>query len=172
MKEFLDPEEILKGLNLPNNLIAADFGCGSGGWAIPLAKILEKGKVFAIDILKEPLSALEGKIKFEKIKNISLITADVEKSVPLPGESCDFVLMANLLFQCENKRRVLEEGKRVLKAKGKLLIVDWIKDNPLTKEIEWLDFEEVKKILKELNFNLEKEFQIGNYHLAMFLTKE
>jgi len=172
MKEFLDPEEILKGLNLPNNIIAADFGCGSGGWTIPLAKILEKGKVFAIDILKEPLSALEGKIKFEKIKNISLITADVEKSVPLPEEGCDFVLMVNLLFQCENKRRVLEEGKRVLKTKGKLLIVDWIKDNPLTKEIEWLDFEKVKKILKELNFNLEKEFQIGSYHLALVLTKK
>ena len=48
-------------------MIAADFGCGSGGWAIPLAKKLEEGKVYAIDILEEPLSALRARAKLEKI---------------------------------------------------------------------------------------------------------
>ncbi len=169
--EFLEPEKVLKTLELKENLICADFGCGSGGWVIPLAKILKKGKVYAIDVLEEALSALKGKIRFEKLDNIEFILANVEKVVPLSDESCDWVLMTNLLFQCEDIEKVLKEGKRVLRKGGKILIVDWIKDNPLTKEIEWLDFEKVKKIAERLNLNLEKEWQVGEYHLALIFSK-
>ncbi|GAH20696.1 unnamed protein product, partial [marine sediment metagenome] len=40
---FLNPSEVLKQLKLKKDMIAADFGCGSGGWALPLAKKLEEG---------------------------------------------------------------------------------------------------------------------------------
>ncbi|PIP24588.1 MAG: hypothetical protein COX33_01180, partial [Candidatus Nealsonbacteria bacterium CG23_combo_of_CG06-09_8_20_14_all_36_125] len=53
LMEFLNPSEVLKQLNLKKNMVAADFGSGSGGWAFPLAKKLEEGKVYAIDILEE-----------------------------------------------------------------------------------------------------------------------
>lgn len=171
MPEFLDPQKILKQLELKKDMIAADFGCGSGGWAIPLAKILEEGKVYAIDILEEPLSALRGKIKLEKISNIETRRANVEKGTTLLSNSCDLVLMTNLLFECEDKKSILVEGKRVLKKGGKILIVDWLKDNPLTPEIEWLDFEEIKKMAKELDLKLEKEFEAGSYHWGLILEK-
>ena len=70
MESFLDPKDVLKQLKLRKNITAVDFGSGSGGWAIPLAKKLEDGLVYAIDILKEPLSALEGRASLEKIENI------------------------------------------------------------------------------------------------------
>lgn len=80
MEGFLDPKEVLTTkLNLRENMTAADFGCGSGGWVMPLAKILKKGRVFAIDVLEEPLSALRGKIKLEGLFNIEIKKADVEK---------------------------------------------------------------------------------------------
>jgi len=113
MNGFLNPNEVLKQVELQKSMIAVDFGCGSGGWAIPLAKKLEDGKVFAIDILEEPLSALRAKIKLEKVFNIEPIKADVEKTSRLTSESCDLVLMSNLLFQVEDIKKVLEEGKRV-----------------------------------------------------------
>mgnify|MGYP001611054209 FL=1 len=55
MNNFLNPTEILRQLELKKDMVACDFGSGSGGWAIPLAKILEEGRVYAIDILEEPL---------------------------------------------------------------------------------------------------------------------
>src|SRR3989344_4470940 len=169
MSNFLNPEEILKQLNLRKDMVAADFGSGSGGWVLPLAKILEDGQVFAIDILDEPLSALRSKAKAEKITNIQTIKSDAEKTSRLMSEFCDLVLMTNLLFQCENKRQILEEANRVLKSGGQLLIVDWQKDNPLTKEIERVDFGELKEIAKELNLKLEKEFEAGPYHYGLIL---
>lgn len=152
-------------------MVAADFGSGSGGWAIPLARILEEGKVYAIDILEEPLSALRAKVKIEKLFNVEARKADVEKGVTLLSNSCDLVLMTNLLFECENKKQVLEEGKRVLKKGGKILVVDWIKDNPLTSEIEWVDFDKVKEVAKDLGLGPEKEFEAGLYHQGLILTK-
>lgn len=130
MNGFLNPSEILKQLELRKDMVACDFGCGSGGWAIPLAKVLEKGKVYAIDILEEPLSALGARIKAEKISNIKIIRADVEAGSKLPDNFCDLVLMTNLLFQAEDIRGVLTEGKRVLKKRGKILAVDWKKEAP------------------------------------------
>ena len=171
MEGFLNPSEVLKKLELRENMIVADFGCGSGGWAIPLAKILEEGKIYAIDILEEPLSALRARVKIEKLFNIETRKSDVEKGTTLMSDSCDLVLMSNLLFECENKKQVLEEGKRVLKKGGKILVVDWIKDNPLTPEIEWVDFEEIKKIAQDLNLKLEKEFEAGIYHWGLILVK-
>ena len=171
MEGFLNPTEVLKQLPLRKNMVAADFGSGSGGWAIPLAKILEEGKVYAIDILEEPLSALRAKVKLEKIVNIETIKSDVEKGAKLLKESCDLVLMTNLLFECEDKKIILEEGKRVLKKGAKLLIVDWKKDSPLGPEKGRVSVEEVKKLAEELNLKVEKEFEAGLYHWGLILVK-
>jgi len=170
--EFLNPEKILEKLNLRENQIAADFGSGSGGWAIPLARILKRGKVFAIDILEEPLSVLSLKLKTEKIYNVEIRKADVEEKVPLLPESVDLVLMTNLLFECKNKRKVLEEGKRILKKGGKILVVDW-KEN-LPKEIgpeEKVKKEEIKEIAKELGLKLKEEFEAGDFHFGLIFEK-
>jgi len=169
MVEFLNPEKILEKLELNKEMIAADFGCGSGGWAIPLAKRVKW--VYAIDLLEEPLSALRSKMKMEKLFNIDPLRANVEEKTTLLSESCDLVLMTNLLFQVENLEKVFKEAKRVLKKGGKILVVDWKKDNPLTKEIEWVDFEKVKKIAKELGFELKEEFEAGTFHYSLIFVK-
>ena len=105
MEGFLKPEEILKNLDLKEEMTAADFGSGSGGWVIPLAKILKEGKVYAIDILEEPLSALKGKAGISNISNIITIRADLERDngSTLKDDSLDLVLITNLLFQAEEK---------------------------------------------------------------------
>jgi ubiquinone/menaquinone biosynthesis C-methylase UbiE len=169
-KEFLNPKKILEKLNLRKDLVAADFGCGSGGWVIPLTKILENGKIYAVDILEEPLSALNSKIKSQKIFNVEIVKGDVEKGTRLLRESCDLVLMTNLLFECENKKKVLEEGKRVLKKGGKLLIVDWKKESKIGPE-EKVSPEEVKKMAEDLGFKLEEEFEAGPHHWALVFSK-
>ncbi len=171
MEGFLDPNEVLKQLKLEEGMTAADFGSGSGGWVIPLAKQLDWGKVYAIDILEEPLSALRAKIKLEKIANIQIIKADVEKGIELFEESCDLVLMTNLLFEVEDKKKVLEEGKRVLRKGGRILVVDWKKEAPLGPKEGRVLPEEVKEIALDLNLRIEKEFDASLYHYGIILVK-
>jgi len=170
-QEFLNPSEVLKQLKLKKGMTAADFGCGSGGWALPLAKKLEEGKVYALDILEEPISALKARAKLEKILNIETIRADVEKRTPLSSNSVDLVLMTDLLFECEDKKMVLEEGKRVLKPGGKILVVDWKLDATIGPEEGRVSTEEVKKIAEDLNLKVEKEFEVGIYHWGLIVVK-
>ncbi|KPJ57102.1 hypothetical protein AMJ49_02190 [Parcubacteria bacterium DG_74_2] len=170
MNGFLNPSEVLKKLDLGKSLIAADFGSGAGGWAIPLARSLEEGKVFAIDILEEPLSVLNSKIKAQKLFNIEIVRGDVEKGTRLLNETCNLVLMTNLLFECENKKKVLEEGKRVLRKGGKILVVDWKKESLLGPK-EKVSPKEVKKLAQDIGLKLEKEFEAGPQHYGLLFSK-
>ena len=170
MEGFLNPSEVLKNFELRKDMVAADFGCGSGGWVIPLAKKLEDGKVFAIDILDESLSALRAKIKLEKILNIDVLKSDIEKTSRLLSNSCDLILMTNLLFEVADIKKVLEEGKRVLKKGGKILAVDWKKDVPFGPK-EKISPEKVKEIAKEIGLESEKEFEVSSYHWGLILVK-
>ena len=171
MQGFLTPNDVLGELKLSQGMKGADFGCGAGGWTIPLAKILEEGRVYAVEIQEEPLSALKAKANLERIHNIETMIADVEKGTSIPSGILDVVLMTNVLYQCYDKEGVIAEAKRVLKPGGKILIVDWIKDNPLTNELEKVDFDNIKFFAKSEGLKLEKEFQAGDYHLALILVK-
>ncbi|MBU0546760.1 MAG: class I SAM-dependent methyltransferase [Patescibacteria group bacterium] len=172
MKSFLKPESVLKKLKLKSDMRAADFGSGSGGWVIPLAKILEDGKVFAIDILEEPLSALKSKLKSTNIDNIETIQSSVEilNGSKLFPESCDLILMTNLLFQTEDKEVVLGEGERVLNSGGKILVIDW-KENVALGPKERISAKEVIKIVEKIGMKVEKEFEASPCHWGLILIK-
>ena len=169
---FLNPEKILKQIELHSEMIAADFGSGSGGWAIPLAKILKDGKVYAIDILEDPLSALKSRANLERINNIETICSHVESKNGslLKDNFLDLVLITNLLFEAEDKELVISEAKRVLKKKGKLLIVDWLPKATLCPKIT-TSAQEIKNLAQKLGLNIEKEFEAGNYHYGLFFSK-
>jgi len=173
MESFLNPEEVLNQLELRPDMTAADFGCGSGGFVIPLAKRLEDGLVYALDIQKEPLSALKSRALIESVSNIRLIRCDLEKpkGSTLPDFSLDLVLIINILFQAEKKDAIISEAKRVLKKQGKLMIIDWLPkatQGPLKGRISPV---EVKKITKNQGFELEKEFEAGRYHYGLVFKK-
>ena len=174
MPKFINPIEVLDKLNLKDDMVVADFGCGAGGWVIPLAKRLEQGIVYAIDIQEEMLSALESKLKVENIQNVRKILSNIEddKDLKLSPLSCDLILMTNLLFQVEDKKQIFKQANRVLKQNGKVLVVDWNKDAILSPDQKSVSQDEVKKIAKEFNFELKKEFSAGDYHYALVFEKK
>ena len=167
--EFLDPNKVIEELDLQEEMVVADFGCGSGGWVIPLAKKIEKAKIYAIDILEEPLSVLKAQIQNQKLFNIEVIRANVEskRNLSIEDKSCDLILMTNLLFQCEDKKLVLKQGKRILKSNGEILIVDWKDGVGLGPEQGKISADEVKKIAQEIDLKMKKEINAGKYHYAL-----
>lgn len=171
--EFLDPQSILSELEIRKNMIACDFGSGAGGWVIPLAKKLKKGKVYALDVQEEMLSALEGQAKIEGVFNIKTVLCDLEeiKGLKLGNNFADLILMTNLLFQLKDKEQVFKEGKRILKKKGEILVVDWKGESPFGPREGRITAGEVKKIAKDVDLKLKKEFEAGDYHFGLVFTK-
>jgi len=165
MSDFLNPQKVINEINLPEEASIADFGCGSGGWVIPLAKKIKDGKIYALDVLKEALSALKGKAEMEKVYNIRTVQCDVERGTDLQKGALDLVIMSNLLFQVDDKEAVIEEGKRALRRGGKLLIVDWIvKEDDAEKKID--------EKIKNKGFKFVKKIEAGSQHFAILYEKE
>ncbi len=126
---FMDPQKTVELFGIEKGNIVADFGSGAGYFVIPMAKIVNsKGKIYAVDILKSSLEIVSKKAQMENLSNIELVQADLEKenSTRIAESSVDFVVMANLLFQLENKASVFREAKRILKSGGKLIVIDWM----------------------------------------------
>jgi len=170
MGEFLNPAEILKKfLKLKEDMVVVDLGCGSGGWAIPLAKRLKDGKVYAVDIQQEPLSSLRAKAQTEKISNIETVWADAEQGTNLVRGSADLVLLTNILFQCNDKRRTLEEAKRIIKKIGRILVIDWNQNAPLGPAEGRVSKEDIKEIVQGIGLKVEKEFEASNFHWGLIL---
>jgi len=76
-----------------------------------------------------------------------------------------------LLFQIEDKKRVLTEAKRVLKKGGKILVVDWLPEALQGPREGRVSPDEVKKMAEDLNLKLEKEFKAGVFHYGLVFTK-
>ena len=170
---FINPEEVLDELDIEKQMLAADLGCGAGGWAIPLAKKLTRGRVYAFDIQEEMISALKSKAKLLRVFNIETILCDLEarEGVKLRDESMDIVLVTNILFQVENKEKILKEAARILKKEGQLLVVDWKKNSPFGPKGKRVSSKEVIKMAEQLGLKLKKEFEAGDYHYALIFTK-
>jgi ubiquinone/menaquinone biosynthesis C-methylase UbiE len=170
-EEFLDPAGILKNIPLKDDMLACDFGCGSGGWALPLSVILSNGLVYAVDILPESISALRGKAARQNIFNISPMLADVEKGVKIDDKQVDLALLTNILFQINDKEGLIKECRRILKSRGWLLIVDYKKDASFGPAEGRLDPEDILPLLDKLGFREEKRISAGKYHWAILLNK-
>ncbi len=171
---FIEPSEILKQIELEPEMVVADFGAGSGGWAIPVAKIVDEGRVYALDILEDPLSALRRKAESEEVYNIETKIVNLEKlegSKLRPG-TVDLVILSNVLFQIDDKKTTLKEAKRILKNNGKILIVDWKKHDKFgPEEKEAVSEEDVKKLTEEVGLKFIEELDASRYHYALIFEK-
>ena len=171
---FIDPEDILDKVKLRSGMVGAEFGCGSGHWALALARHLNKGTVYAIDLQAEPLSALRGKAEQAMISNIKTRKRNLEKpeGSGLEKWSISVVLIPNLLFQIEKKEEVLKEAKRILEPNGFLIIVDWKKEGRLLPNQPYITAYQVKAMVQKLGFTLLKELPAGTSHYALVFQKE
>lgn len=171
---FLGPDEILSQLNIRNNMNVADFGCGNGYFSIPLAKLAEQGYVYALDVVKETLEAVESKAKLENISNIKTFHCNLEvlNGSKLDNESMDLVLMRNILFQSQKKPEIVREAKRVLKNNSELVVIEWIKNSSLAPKQGWLiSKEEALQLVKVEGFDFEKELKLDEHHYGLVFRK-
>lgn len=168
---FLKPEQVIKEIPLKPDMVVAEFGCGSGGFVIPLAKRLEDGLVYAIDVQEEPLNVLKSKSIAERLSNVKIVRADLENNSTLKENSTDLVIISNTLFQAEDRKAMIGEAGRVLKPKGILVVIDWEKGAPQGPS-EGISQDQVKEISKERGFSFRENIEAGQYHYGLIFEKQ
>lgn len=126
-RQHLPPFQILETLGLAKDDIVADIGCGIGYFTIPACEIVKaSNKIYALDISEEMLQEVERRAAIASVSNIIALQTK-EYALKLPDETVTFGLMVNVLHEVEDKARFLEEIKRILKAQGKLALIEWEK---------------------------------------------
>jgi len=174
MSSVLNPSEVLDKIEIRPGSVVADFGSGSGYFAIELAKrVGDKGKVYAIDVLPTALESVRSLAKMRGLFNIETRWANLEKTSTLDSESCDFILISNLFFQVppENWFSIIREVNRVLKFDGQVLIIDWKIDSPLGPPKNQRVSEE--KIKERINHSLKfiKKLDLSDSHWGLLFKK-
>jgi ubiquinone/menaquinone biosynthesis C-methylase UbiE len=172
---LMDPEEIIKKLDIKSGMIVADFGCGAGYFTIPIAKLVKNsGKVFAVDVLKSALESVISKAKLFGLLNIETLRANVEivGGSKIQDSSVDLVILANLLFQCNDYDSVINEAKRITKGNGRVVIIDWIPDKiSLGPKFEHcLSEEDVKKLSIRNGLKIIKRLNTNSKHYGMIFS--
>ena len=173
---FLSPERIIESLGLHTRMVIADFGAGVGYFTIPMARTVgHDGKIYAIDIQKDALNLIKSKAKLQHLLNIEFVWADLElpNGSKLRGDSVDFVLIANILFQAGQKENVVNEAFRVLKPGGTLAFFEWDQSNfsagpPLELRVSPT---EARAIAKNAGLAFEREFNAGSHHYGFLFKK-
>lgn len=173
---FAHPVRNVAALGIQPGMHVVDFGSGSGAYALALADRLENvGHVYAIDVQRDLLRRTLSEAHRRGYRNVDVVWADLErpKASKIGENSVDLVLISNLLFQVDNKAAVLAEAFRILKATGRLAIMDWTASHggmgPAKQDVFTKDA--AIKLARECGFELAHEFAAGAHHYGLiFLT--
>lgn len=174
---LLDPRFILNKAQIQEGDRVADLGCGaSGHFVFSSAEMVgERGRVYAVDILKTVLETISRRIKLENFENIETIWSNLEvfKATKIESSSLDVALLINTLYQSPKRAEIIRETTRILKKEGRLLIVEWKNSSspfgPPAKERVKPDI--IKTIVRKSGFELQEEFQAGQYHYGVLFVK-
>ena len=125
--KVLNPEVIWAKADLRDPKVLVDIGAGTGFFALPFSKKLKAGKVYACDISEEMIASMEHNLPMES-RGVIIPLKMEESSVPLPDNIADLIYMINLHHELEDPIMVTKESLRLLREGGKLIIIDWKKE--------------------------------------------
>lgn len=157
------PERLLREAGLKPGDAIADIGCGPGFFAIPAAHIVgEKGVVYAVDTEEKMLGRLMERRPPANVMPLK----STESSIPVKDSAVDIAFLGYMLHEAEDKPLFLKEVKRIIKAGGAVLIIDWKKkqedEGPPVEER--LTEEDVIGLLKGAGFENAKALSLNESH--------
>ena len=173
-REWNNPDQILQYLNLGPRTVMADIGCGPGYFALEAAKkMLPGGWVFGVDLREEMLAMLKERAEAEGLKNVQPVLAEEEDEYPIPTESVDVVLIANVYHEVDASSNFLGEIRRILRPSSTCLVVDWRKEamEMGPPQSERVDQQDVTEEFYAAGFVLAGTCDVGPYHYGLKFYK-
>ncbi len=96
----------LRRMGLRAGQCVLDFGCRTGEYALPAAKIAgDKGRVWAVDKNQEALDELADKAAQQDLGNIELVNNNGGFELDLPRNGVDMILIYDVLHIFNRKER-------------------------------------------------------------------
>lgn len=144
-------------LDLKSNSVVADIGAGTGYYTFRIAPKILQGKIYAVEVQDEFVSALNARKKELGLTNVEVIKG-TNQSLNLPPASVDLAFMVDVYHELEYPKEMLQAIYQALKPTGKLLLLEYRAEDPSI-SIKELHKMSVPQANKELNANGFKLYQ-------------
>ncbi len=164
---------LLKNMYIKPKDIIADIGAGSGYHVFKMAPLANKGTIYAVDIQDEMLEALRAKKEARNNQNIKIVKGS-EKSVNLPENSVDKVLMVDVYHEFNYPKEMIASIKKALKPKGKLFLIEYRGEDRTVpiKELHKMTEAQAVKEMKAAGLTLERnDDNLPWQHCMVFMKK-
>lgn len=124
------PSKVIEAVNLQPSDVIADIGAGSGYFSFRLAQQVPLGQVYAVDIQPEMIDLID--FLAQESPHLPVVPVlGSEISPNLPPESINFALMVDTYHEFTYPREMMEAIVKALKPQGRVILVEYRKENPL-----------------------------------------
>ena len=140
-------EDVFLEIGIREGQEVLDFGCGSGHYTIPVARVVgERGIVYAVDKKQNKLEKLRKKVENSDLSNIRILKTAGGTDLDFPDESIDVILLYDVFSyygpESEEVADLLVEANRVLNETGFLSVFPkHVDTGELKKKIRQADFD-------------------------------
>jgi Methylase involved in ubiquinone/menaquinone biosynthesis len=157
----LKPKNTLIKAGFKENMILCDIGAGTGIFSFPAAEI-SSNDIYALEKSDSMIELLKSRMAERNTQNLKIRKVD-STALPLENSICDMVILVTVLHELENKEFMQNEIKRILKEKGKLMIIEFHKrKTPMGPPIDHRISEEyTEEIFNSNGFKTIDKFSLG-----------
>jgi ubiquinone/menaquinone biosynthesis C-methylase UbiE len=157
LNERQPPDLVLKTIGIKPGMIIGEVGAGRGRYTVQIAsRIGPSGMIYANDIVKEYLRAIERRCADLGLTNVKTIQGDVTDP-KLPSASLDMVIMVNVVHCLAEPVALLRNIKKSLKPDGVIAIVEGSLEKLPSAAGEWFPRSKLLKIYKDAGYELIRE---------------
>lgn len=153
--------------------IIADIGAGSGYHVFKMANMVSRGLVYAVDIQDEMLIELRKNKADTKVGNVEVIKGS-EKSVNLPENSVDKVLMVDVYHEFNYPMEMITSIIKALRPDGKIYLIEYRgeDDRVAIKKLHKMTQNQAVKEMEAAGMKLEQTIDnLPLQHCMVFVKK-
>ena len=117
------PHEVIEALALKPDAAVADLGAGTCYFAMRLAHMVSKGRVYGVDLEPKMVKYLAERAKKEGLKNLSAVQG-TPSDAKLPAQ-VDLVLLVDVYHHIDAREAYFGKLAAALKPGGRVAIIDF-----------------------------------------------
>lgn len=161
---------LLRELKLKPTDVVADIGAGTGFFTFRLSPLVPKGKVLAVDIQPEMLTALRETKDRTKARNVEPVLGTTENP-NLPANSVDLVLIVDAYHEFDHPREMMRAIRQALTPTGRVALVEYRAEDPNVpiKRIHKMSVKQARREMESVGLELADTVEtLPQQHLMFF----
>ena len=151
-------DALVHALEIHEGTTIADLGAGTGYFTWRLAQAVgAAGRVIAADIQPRMLELAADTVKQHGFRNVEYVLGTVHDP-KLPPAALDLVFIAHAYHEFSEPEKIMEAVRRSLKPDGRLVIVEYAKENRLAPaaSLHKMSFDEIRDEIEQMGFDLQQ----------------